>query len=207
MHLAVRESWCAHGLLVWSPDTLERVVRTRVCLQHLGSRSRFAHAPRIFRERTRWTSHCGLFLLFSFSPLPELAKRRTALGQQISPFDLQHAADPSDVKIDLSTIRRLAVAAVKRAWPSRALSFKTLMLTLISFGGLSVRVLSFEGLVLRFWRALVLFLLPFRIFPSPSATRCLADISLLRSFSARALCRSGGQRNRVVKVRGKDVVI
>ena len=44
------------------------------------------------------------------------------------------------------------------------------------------------------------------VFPSPSATRCLADISLLRSFSARALYRSGGQRNRVVIVHGKDVI-
>ena len=45
------------------------------------------------------------------------------------------------------------------------------------------------------------------VFPSPSATRCLADISLLRSFSARALCRSGGQRNRVALVRGKAVAL
>ena len=53
--------------LVQSSDTHGRVVATLVCLQHLGSRGRFAHAPRIFRERTRGASYCRSF---SFSDRP-----------------------------------------------------------------------------------------------------------------------------------------
>ena len=78
----------------------------------------------------------------------------------------------------------------------------------------SVRVLRSSTLLPRkrpsFWRAVFVlwrachFVAFFgSSFPSPSATRRLTDISLLRSFSATALCRSGGQRNRVVLVRGK----
>ena len=86
--------WCMPGLLVQSSDTHGRVVATLVCLQHLGSRGRFAHAPRIFRERTRGASYCRSFS-FSDRPLfvtgnlagtlrwlppPALVKSRTALA-------------------------------------------------------------------------------------------------------------------------------
>ena len=95
------------ALLVQSPDTLERVVATRVCLQHLGSRSRFAHVPRIFRERTRWASYCRLF---SFRLCRSSQNAGPLWASRSPPFDLQHAADPSDVKFNISTIRRFAVA-------------------------------------------------------------------------------------------------
>ena len=138
-----------------------------------------------------------------FSPLPELAKRRTALGPPISTFRPPACGQP------LECPEVLAAAASRGSSCSSSLGhrgrfpFKTFMATPTS---LDSCVCALEGCVLVFWRAVFFgFLLPFRIFPSPSATRCLADISLLRSFSARALCRSGGQRNRVALVRGKAV--
>ena len=86
------------------------------------------------------------------------------------------------------------LTSVTNAWPSRALSFRIFMWTPTKFGRLCSCLEGYRLFFVAFFGS---------VFPSPSATRCLADISLLRSFSARALCRSGGQRNRVVSVRGK----
>ena len=49
--------WCMPGLLVQSPDTHGRVVSTLVCLQHLGSRSRFARVRPTVLGAYRWTSY------------------------------------------------------------------------------------------------------------------------------------------------------
>ena len=51
---------CMFWLLVQSPDTLPRDVATRVCLQHFGLRSRFAHAHLIFGGAYHWASYCFL---------------------------------------------------------------------------------------------------------------------------------------------------
>ena len=51
---------------------------------------------------------------FSFRLCRSSQKAGPLWASRSSHFDLQHAADPSDVTIDLSTIRRLAVADVKQ---------------------------------------------------------------------------------------------
>ena len=75
--------------LVQSPDTHGRVVATLVCLQHLGSRSRFARVRPTFLGAYCWTSY------FSFRFAAECLKRVIAVSPTVVPaVSLDHLLTP-----------------------------------------------------------------------------------------------------------------
>ena len=75
--------------LVQSSDTHGRVVATLVCLQHLGSRSRFARVLPTFLGAYRWTSY------FSFRFAAECLNGVKAVSLTVVPaVSLDHLLTP-----------------------------------------------------------------------------------------------------------------